>query len=1391
MFATNWIRRALQKKSARQTRRSCSGFPLVAEVCEQRRMLSGFDPATDPNDQISEAPILSLPESGERTINARLNFKADVSMYGLRLDAGETIEVDLDGSKKTYIKLFDASGNRLRASYRGRGLGIGAEDDGAEAYLAYKVPSDGLYYFSVSHGTNRHPDPITGDDNPINPSIPRDNRFQVQLRVMDRVMAMDDGDQISEATMFDWSDGQRTVNRESLYSEELAAAYMVNMYEITGSAGDTIGIDVDGHGDIDTYLRLFDAAGNELREINDRQAPDDGVGLEGPPPNEKDPYLQYRLPADGPYYVGISAATNRGYNPVTGTRDNNNAKPESVGTYDLHLRNFTRSVVDNDANDQFNEAVELMRMPVSGQMRDQAREQFEFTNGADVAIAKIDLIAGEKLRLSTASVGGRTFDPLLRLFNSEGEQLRIANRMANGLVDPQGDAGIHFVARESGTYFIGISDRANGNYNPETGLKDTPMPRDVAGEPVVGQLELVANVDLVPGSTDDFDTIDEATVPEFDIPGYELNEVVLENQLLAASEVRMYRIDGNADDSVTIDVDTTHNQDLRLRLFDANGTQLRNIDDRLAPGEEGETTDPALHFRLPFDGPFYVGISYAGNDRYNAVTGLGDKPDGPGSERAFTISIKNHSKPVVDGDANDQISEAIHLPWETESIFGRSIDGVERVELDGGHDVEVYSVDVIADEQIAISLGKYNEGDVYVPIETTIRLFDSNGVELAKNGLGEEYLNYTPATAGRFFIGLSVPGNDEYNVVNGKRDEFVSQDEPLQFSMSVATFLAAGTFDPIDSIDEAGYIGWVPANGVLRTPANFPGTDESLALKRVSEVHVWEFDTTGGEKLVIDLVLNDRDNIPSPGELEPIEGVDGPLLQLFDYEGNELDRAYGDQPQIVFDVPTDADYYLGVSSTENRNYDPLTGGGDVATNNGIDHGNYSITIENLTDIGAPPQDFENDSLGGATPLPRESEAAWIVEGDLSNVDDADFYSLSLNAVFGTDGREYEDLLVEVVPLDGVTPEVVFYRNDGSIFEPSGSEDLDNFEGLKYQGDTGLKFFIVGHELRMELFAPDDADFDEPARYEVRAITTDTSGFADTFFDADATVDDFNNDVGLIANGLSATVTDWISSSTDVDVITFGSPDGEVIEIDIDSDDGADLHVIVFNLDSGEEVAISDNTAADDETLGLDPFVRFTVPEPGDYGIAISLATNLDFDVDQANRPKGTRDFTPVRTFTPYTVSIAAQSDHTLPDDDPNDQVSEAATLVPNFTELGGWNSETGTITSLTDVSMYRLPVGANQRVDLEFYKPESDLDATLILRIFEYSDGELREIEDLEVFEEFNDTELVHYTTEATVLYLGVSAGNNWAYDPLTGGDDFVYDGQAGDFEISWKTEIL
>ncbi|MFW6154221.1 MAG: pre-peptidase C-terminal domain-containing protein [Planctomycetota bacterium] len=102
----------------------------------------------------------------------------------------------------------------------------------------------------------------------------------------------------------------------------------VDMYVVPADAGDRVSFDIDRRSDdLDAYLRLFDALGNELAFNDNGQAPGE--------PASSDAYVEYTFTTTDWYTVAVSAAGNTAYDPLTGDGDTPGG---STGEYRLEVQ---------------------------------------------------------------------------------------------------------------------------------------------------------------------------------------------------------------------------------------------------------------------------------------------------------------------------------------------------------------------------------------------------------------------------------------------------------------------------------------------------------------------------------------------------------------------------------------------------------------------------------------------------------------------------------------------------------------------------------------------------------------------------------------------------------------------------------------------------------------------------------------------------------------------------------------------------------------------------------------------------------------------------------------------------------------------------------------------
>ena len=402
-----------------------------------------------------------------------------------------------------------------------------------------------------------------------------------------------------------------------------------------------------------------------------------------------------------------------------------------------HTENLEpRLLMTADPDDQIQDAIRL------GTITTPVTRNDAVNVAIDVDIYRVDVTAGQRLSFDIDRPTGSRLDSYIRLFNSTGQQLAFSDDAAapdevRGL-----DSYLEFTFTTGGSYYLGVSGYRNQNYNAVTGLGDT--------NGSTGSYGLVVT-NITPSDADD-------QISEAVNLGEAGQPITRTDAISVGTDVDMYRFTLNTARRVQIDIDRpSGNLDSYLRLFDSNGVELARNDDGPTPGE-ANSLESYLDVNLAA-GTYFVAVSGYGNSSFNAVTGAGDTV---GSTGNYSITVTS------DSDADDQISEAINLGAISGTVTRTGLS------IDGGTDVDMFRVTVTAGQTVRFDIDNSSQG-----FDSYIRLFNASGTELARNDDGptpgesaslESYLQFTFATAGNYFLGVSGYRNSEYNAVAGTGD---------------------------------------------------------------------------------------------------------------------------------------------------------------------------------------------------------------------------------------------------------------------------------------------------------------------------------------------------------------------------------------------------------------------------------------------------------------------------------------------------------------------------------------------------------------------------------------------------------------------------------------------
>lgn len=216
--------------------------------------------------------------------------------------------------------------------------------------------------------------------------------------------------------------------------------------------------DIDADGGNDSYLRIFDAFGNEVMANDDNFASGEAAGT--------NPYVQFMANYTGRYYIAFSPYYLRSYDPATTAGRVTPGPPLAGATTTLTITDQSTEFLPD-----FN-GINAITARGTGDITSfftdtDRRMRAEWTDAtsvssADIEMSRIDLSKGDLVVVDiTGRVPGSVddLDAVLRVFNGVGTQIGIAN----GTPTSQ-DAELVFTAAATGAHFISVTGEGNATY---------------------------------------------------------------------------------------------------------------------------------------------------------------------------------------------------------------------------------------------------------------------------------------------------------------------------------------------------------------------------------------------------------------------------------------------------------------------------------------------------------------------------------------------------------------------------------------------------------------------------------------------------------------------------------------------------------------------------------------------------------------------------------------------------------------------------------------------------------------------------------------------------------------------------------------------------------------
>lgn len=1300
----------------------------------------------DTDDTTVEATALGTISTTIITRSDTINPDIDVDVYSFSVAAGQVVDFDIDtvlngvGGLGSFLRLFNSSG--VQIAFNNDAAGPNENTVGFDAYLRYTFSAAGLYYVGVSNANNTGYNVLTGTGDTVGGQHAiGDYDLVIQTPTLP---ANDNDDAISEAVSLG-AISATPVTRSGTISPDTD----VDMFSFAVTTGQVVDFDIDtalnGAGGLGSYLRIFNSQGQELAFNDDGSAPGEGTP-------SFDAYLRYSFGAAGTYYVAVSNLNNISYDPTTGNGD---AAGGANATGDYQL---TVQALPVDTDDAFTEASVLGAITTTANI----------TNGTinpdiDVDMYRFTVTAGQivDFDIDTALNGSGGLNSFLRIFNAQGVQLATNdNGTATGEATLGFDAYLQVTFASAGTYYVGVSNFNNTNYDGATGNADS-----AGGLHSIGDYQLIVQTPT-PVADDADDTIAEAV----SIGAASTTGTTTNGTINPDTDVDMLKFTVTAGQIVDFDIDTALNGssglNSYLRLFDSQGTQLAANNNATALGETTVGFDAYLRYTFATAGTFYVAVSNATNVTYNATTGAGDLAGGQNSTGDYQLVIT-----ALPADPDDAISEAASLGQI--STTPATVSGNISPDLD----VDMYRFSVTAGQVVDFDIDTTLNGAG--GLGSYLRVFNSSGTQLAANdnaaapgeatvGL-DAYLRYTFATAGTYYVAVSNSNNTTYDAATGAGDTSSNSNSIGDYTLIVQTAPTV-VGDTDDSIAEAVAINAVSTTTQAVTGSISPDTDVDMIKFTVTAGQVVDFD--------IDTLFNGSGSVNS-------------YLRLFNAQGQQLasnDNAAGlSEPAVGFDpylrhtFATAGTYYLAVSNSTNITYDPTTGDGDTA-------GGQNATGDYLLLVYTPAAaDDTDDAIAEATALGPITTTAITTSAAITPDTDVDMVGFTVTA------GQVVDFDIDT-PQNGAGGLQAYLR----LFNASGTQLASN-DNATAPGEATLGFdaylrftFATAGTYYLAVSNANNIGYDPSTGSGDTAGGSNTTGAYQLIVQTAPTVvidaDDAISEatpLGQITTSPSTTSAN-ITPETDVDMLGFSVTAGQVVDFDVDTalngSTGLNSYIRVFNS-QGLELASNNNAAAQGEdATGFDAYLRYMFVTAGTYYVAVSNSTNITYNATTGDGDTAGGQ----NAIGAYQISITG-----LPIDT-DDTLSEAAS-IGTVTTAG--TTLSGTINPDIDVDVSRFTVTAGQTVDFDI---DTDLNGSgglnSYIRVFDSSGNVLAFNNNAAASGESTvgfDAYLRYTFATAGNYFVAVSNATNITYNAVTGdGDTAGGIGSVGDYRLTLQAVV-
>jgi hypothetical protein len=609
----------------------------------------------------------------------------------------------------------------------------------------------------------------------------------------------------------------------------------------------------------------------------------------------------------------------------------------------------------DDTNNSLASAVELPPLDATNQVRQVGRigADGQVNVGIeDVDLFELTLAAPGNLTISLSPVvGGQEFDPVARLFDSQGAQIGIQDDAGNN-VYPTLTTG----RLAMGTYYIGVSSFQNVSYNVNSG-------GGAAGGQSAGDYELIASLGnpdpngVVQGAVDLNLTAPDASNPNGNlvaggVPVANFIQGVIESDpnpvdpegpriVVGPTDVDIFRV--VAPDTGFLYVDVNARDvfglgaiDSFVRVFSEDLSQVWENDDELP----GFALDSLLEVPVVVGETYYVAVTTYDNRTFNPLDPF-DR-SAPGGE----VGVYQLFTSFYNGDVNGTAFGAV----QTQDGPAGGTIGVDfgiplvSVPANGGFkDVDFFFYTAPQDGLLEVAVGSQDSSLVSSLALWEFSPAGDNILQIAQSDGATATLRYEIAAGQSVYFSITGQGNGGFNwfaTASGTGGDTGN----YEVEISRRSLADVGQFadDSINRHTPQSLVAGEVKSGEI-------GRDGDL-VRSADDVDLFRFvPTTSGEFAF---------TAEGVGE----EGADT-FVRLFNAQGQEV--AFNDDGDadttdslLVANLTAGQTYFLGVNgfSLSARDYDPLTGASAAEGS----RGKYRLSVAATSGASDLPGDFNGN-----------------------------------------------------------------------------------------------------------------------------------------------------------------------------------------------------------------------------------------------------------------------------------------------------------------------------------------------------------------------------------------------------------------------------------------------